>query len=139
MDNIYNKRYLERQEKYKKIVRKFVLYLGNISYKEISEITGISQYMVGLAIQDYIDNPDYYKYEINLDLYETNFHKKKATIYESTIQDKVEVGINTMKFWAQVRKYKKQLYGNIKAKTMDEKKINRLINFTLKKRQNGVK
>jgi hypothetical protein len=139
MDNIYNKRYLERQEKYKKIVRIFVLYLGNISYKEISEITGISQYMVGLAIQDYIDNPDYYKYEINLDLYETNFHKKKATIYESTIQDKVEVGINTMKFWAQVRKYKKQLYGNIKAKTMDEKKINRLINFTLKKRQNGVK
>jgi hypothetical protein len=136
MDNFFKKKYLVKQEKYKKIVRLYLLYNADISYKEMAKKINTSEYTIGCAINDYFSNPEFYKIEINSDLYANNIRKTKNTVGDLFIPDKVEVGINTMKFWADISKYKRQLYGNVKGNKIDVYNIEKIVNYTLNKRKN---
>ena len=121
-NELFKIRTIKKQENYKKVVRVYLLYNADITYKEMAKLTNLSEYTVGSAINHYFNNKEFYKEEINSDLY--------------FVPDKLTVGINTMQFWYKVSKYKRQLFGNITGEKMTEYDIQKLINYTLKKTKN---
>lgn len=137
-NELFKIRTIKKQETYKKVVRVYLLYKADITYNEMAKLTNLSEYTVGSAINHYFNNKEFYKEEINSDLYLRTdcFTKNKNTVEECFVPDKLTVGINTMQFWYKVSKYKRQLFGNITGEKMTEYDIEKLINYTLKKTKN---
>ena len=134
-NEFFKTRTLKKQETYKKVVRVYLLYSANITYKEMAKLTNLSEYTVCAAINHYFNNKEFYKEEINSDLYfkPNCITKNKNTVEECFVPDKLTVGINTMQFWYNVSIYKRKLFGNVTGEKMTEYDIEKLINYTLKK------
>lgn len=101
-----------KNQKYKRIVGLYLIHNGNITHKEISDMVLCSVFVVKSALDDYLRHPDKYKLLMKVDKSEFyNINKQKYdTCKKEDTALKLERGIKTMEFWAEVYNEKKKRY-----------------------------